>query len=117
MLLDRGAQIDERAEYGVTPLLVASLRGHAEVLSALLARGADPSVMATVRGFRLSPLSVAPIVNSLGVIEALLQHSHRFEVRELTHCHRAALALGHEQVAALLLNAFSARNMVAAPWP
>lgn len=44
LLLDAGAPIDARDDRGMTALLIAAERGHAEMIGFLLARGADPEV-------------------------------------------------------------------------
>jgi ankyrin repeat protein len=43
-LLDRGAEIDSRAEDGRTPLMLAASKGDADLVSFLLQAGADPSL-------------------------------------------------------------------------
>ena len=41
-LLDEGAPVDEKGEYGYTALMWASKRGHTEVVQLLLDNGASP---------------------------------------------------------------------------
>jgi ankyrin repeat protein len=41
LLLDRGADVDERTEDGDTPLTYAVMRGHVDFVRLLVARGAD----------------------------------------------------------------------------
>jgi ankyrin repeat protein len=43
-LLDRGAEIDSRAEDGRTPLMLAASKGNADLVSFFLHAGADPSL-------------------------------------------------------------------------
>ena len=40
-LIQAGGDVNEQTEYGSTPLLLASWFGHVEVITALLAAGAD----------------------------------------------------------------------------
>jgi ankyrin repeat protein len=61
-LLNEGADIDARADNGMTPLILASWRGHAKVVELLLREGADVNAatdigttalrLATERGHR-----------------------------------------------------------------
>ena len=43
-LLDHGADVNARDQFGDTPLIVACAKGNAATAALLLARGADPSL-------------------------------------------------------------------------
>jgi ankyrin repeat protein len=77
-LIDEGAAIDARSDRGETPLILAILKGHADVVGLLIARGAD--VMArNERG--LTPLHAAAYSGSADVARLLLDHGAELEDR------------------------------------
>ena len=43
-LIDTGTDVNTRSEFGVTPLMAASAKGHTDVVRVLLAQGADVSL-------------------------------------------------------------------------
>ncbi|KAI1739123.1 hypothetical protein F4680DRAFT_148998 [Xylaria scruposa] len=45
LLLDQGAHLESKDEWGYTPLSMAAYNGHVEVAKLLLSRGADPDLM------------------------------------------------------------------------
>lgn len=49
-LLDRGANIEDRADEGESPLMLAASKGHKDIVRLLLSRGVDPSYV-TDKGF------------------------------------------------------------------
>jgi ankyrin repeat protein len=100
LLLDRGAQINPPEKSGHTPLDVAINAGQTEVVSLLLARGADPN--ADTRGFggSLSPLAFAATYNHLEILRLLLDHGARINSESLWQ----ALHYNQPKVASLLLD-------------
>ncbi len=71
-LLQRGAEKDALDHEGCTPLMGASMRGHAPVVKTLLAAGANLSVRNRVRG--LTALDIAAAEGHVGVIEVIVDH-------------------------------------------
>jgi ankyrin repeat protein len=77
-LLAEGTEIDARGENGETPLILAILKDHADVVELLIAHGAD--VMArNERG--LTPLHAAAYSGSTEVAGLLLDHGAALEDR------------------------------------
>jgi ankyrin repeat protein len=70
-LLDRGAAVNARDEYGQTALRFPSSNGHAPVVSLLLERGADPTI-ADNAGW--PPLFFAILRKRLEIVRRLLEH-------------------------------------------
>jgi ankyrin repeat protein len=70
LLLNLGANVDQRDSRGATPLFVAAHAGHVEVARVLLQRGASPS---------------APSVDGLTPSIVAARHGHVLVVRELSH--------------------------------
>ena len=73
-LLDKGANVDAKARYDVTPLMTAALRGNLELVRLLVERGANVNIRDTF--YKTTPLNMA-----LGgdpphydVVEHLLAH-------------------------------------------
>jgi hypothetical protein len=71
LLLERGADVNFRSDYGYTALYEAAERGHEEVVSILLGCGADPS---SKDGTGSTPLMGACCEGHLSVARQLLQH-------------------------------------------
>ena len=75
--LERGAEVNERyPELGLTALMLASLRGHVEVVKLLLKAGADPNAAGAItHGNAFTPLTMAVgsrNKNRLKVIDTLI---------------------------------------------
>ena len=70
-LLDAGVEVDAATRHGVTPLALASARGHAAVVAALLDAGADPN-RASPQGE--TPLMAAARTGVVDSVTALLRH-------------------------------------------
>jgi ankyrin repeat protein len=68
-LLERGANADERASDGATALLWAAHTGDLELVRALIAKGADPTLP---NDYGATPLSAAAVEGDRALIEALL---------------------------------------------
>ena len=68
-LLDEGADVNSRGDYGNTALTEATYFGHASVIKELLMRGAEVNVMSSVG----TPLDIAVSRNNSAVID-LLKH-------------------------------------------
>lgn len=71
LLLDAGADVDGRTNYGVTPLSIACRRGAAQVVHILLRGGADANL--ATRG-KETPLMTAARVGHLSIVQALIAH-------------------------------------------
>ena len=71
LLLQTGGEVDVTTRHGVTPLALASARGHAAVVERLLAGGADPN-RASPQGE--TPLMVAARTGVVDSVTALLRH-------------------------------------------
>ena len=56
-LLDKGASVDARGRYDVTPLMTAALRGNLELVRLLVERGADVNIRDTF--YKATPLGMA----------------------------------------------------------
>ena len=69
-LLERGADVDARGDYDVTPISSAADQGHANVVRVLLRNGADPDVIDTF--YEFAPLSRAMMNGHDTVVELLL---------------------------------------------
>ncbi|MBI1791001.1 MAG: ankyrin repeat domain-containing protein [Acidobacteria bacterium] len=69
-LLGKGANVNARSPYGVTPVHFASQNGHLEVLRILLENGADPNLRDTFYNF--APLARAADKGHVAVVKLLL---------------------------------------------
>lgn len=98
-----GADVDARDAYGSTPLLLAAASGHADVVLALVARGADPNAS----GAHDIPLHRAVASGNLPVLKALLAAGANTGARlsdgSKTALHVAACTDEAEAAGALLL--------------
>lgn len=77
VLLASGADIDEAAADGTTPLVLAVIKKHEALAVNLLERGADPNLSGT--GY--SALHVASATGQVGAVKALLAHGADANVR------------------------------------
>jgi ankyrin repeat protein len=68
-LIAGGANVNQKNQYGKTPLLLAAKKGHLEIVNALLARGADVN---QANGYGDTPLLLAAQNGRLAIVEALV---------------------------------------------
>lgn len=75
LLSHRTFEVDERDSDGLTPLIYATIRGHADVVRALLEAGADPACPASESGrYRgRAPLHIAVQHRREGILQSLLR--------------------------------------------
>ena len=59
---------------GVTPLLIASLQGYAEVVKLLLKAGADVNILGNLNGIDCTPLSEAKKKSHTRIIKLLKKY-------------------------------------------
>src|SRR6266852_7811801 len=71
ILVKKGADVNQRYEGGVSPLMEASLNGNLELVKFLLENGADPTAKT---GDGKTPMSLAKEKNQVEVVEALKRH-------------------------------------------
>lgn len=88
LLLDHGATVDARDEYGFTPLTMAISTRHAAVVSLLLARGANPNAP---NDLGMPPLLWALMLRQSGSACELLEHGANPNAYDSDH--RSALYL------------------------
>ena len=65
---------DPNSPIGFTPLMEAARDGHADVVSLLLARGADATRRAARNGLELTALHLAAAAGKAGVVRQLVDH-------------------------------------------
>jgi len=70
-LLDQGADINARDDYGRTPLYEACREGHLGVVELLVSRGVNPTIATSP--FRWTPLMVAAYRDYVAVVSHLLR--------------------------------------------
>lgn len=127
-LLDAGAPLEWKNQYGSTPLFMAVFNRHAEVALLLLEKGANPNVTDTFyksslidgalqkqltdvvkamigKGVKLSgrQLNMTVGMGNAGLLEAALQH--KFTAAELEGALKAAITVKKDDMAALLRKA------------
>lgn len=107
-LLERGHDINERADSGRTTISVASMVGHKDTVRLLLHRGADPC-MAT-NAYNITPLHSAACANKPGIVQLLINSDRGKDlVDQCNFLGRTALhdatARGHKDVVIVLLKA------------
>jgi ankyrin repeat protein len=76
-LLDKGEDLEERDNWGMTPLQAAAMKGQTEIVKVLLSKGADVNakvtdVMSPVHG--KTPLDFAADGDHASTTELLRQH-------------------------------------------
>ena len=114
-LLRRGADPDAANRYGVTPLMLASVNGNAEISTALLEAGADPGGSLPSGE---TVLMTAARTGSEQVIRALLNYGADPNVAEHTQGETAliwAVAEDHSEAALALLEGGANVNARSAP--
>lgn len=101
-LLQQGADVNSRGQWGMTPLIWAASKGHTKVVSLLLDRGADINAEANNRSTALMWTSFTGYVE---VVKLLLERGAA--VNKVSSCGRTAMASacfsGHIEVVKLLL--------------
>ena len=73
--LDKGADVNAKTRYGATALTFAADKGHVEVITLLLARGADVNAQDTFYGMRA--IDMAMTNNHAGVVTLLLERGSK----------------------------------------
>ncbi len=108
LLLEHGAEVNPGKEvmFNASPLFYASMTGDREVLTLLLARGADPNRMMNVLGaFPTPPLIAAASIANAATIKTLLAAGADVRLKDpdsMTALHWAVIAHHPEVVKALL---------------
>ena len=98
-LLDQGADVNAKSNYGATPLFFASDRGNVEIVKLLLERGADVNVKDTFYG--ATPLGWALGKSNPEIIRLLVEKGAKETVQALAF----AVNGGHVAVAKAALDA------------
>jgi ankyrin repeat protein len=80
MLLDNGAKINKREEYGDTALKSASNDGQVEVVKLLIARGADVNLACTAGE---SPLMMAALSKQTDVVDVLVANGANVKAKDI----------------------------------
>ena len=73
-LIKDGADVNVRNKFGVTPLIMASLLGHTDVVKLLLAAGADVNAKANKGGEDYTALRIAKMRGHTQIIKLLTEH-------------------------------------------
>jgi ankyrin repeat protein len=101
-LINAGVDVNQAGEWGITPLLLAAMKGHAEVAKLLLDRGADVNKADENRG---APLSWAAREGHTEVARLLLKRGA--DINQADEWGQTPLLVtalnGHAEVARLLL--------------
>jgi uncharacterized protein len=102
-LVERGANVDSRGTWGMTPLMWAASKGHGKAVTFLLDRGADVNAQATNSSTALMWTAFA---GHRHLAKLLLDRGARINAQ--SNCGRTALISaafnGHEDVVSLLLD-------------
>lgn len=101
-LLKTGFLIEQRDELNLTPLQVAAVSGQAEVVSFLIAKGADVFALEGYK-FNLNALDLAVMESRAAVVEVLITQGHvldKLNVVEMAYLYNVAFGM----VWALALN-------------
>jgi serine/threonine-protein phosphatase 6 regulatory ankyrin repeat subunit B len=75
LLIDKGVNVNAKGKYGMTALILASVRGHASIVGLLADRGADINARETRLG--LSALGMAQKMNRGPTMEVLRSRGAR----------------------------------------
>lgn len=96
-LLDKGADINARSPYGVTPLFFAASNGHVEVVKLLLERGAEVNVKETF--YESTALNAATSKGRAQIVKILLDKGAEGREQALV----TAAFFGHTEVVKVVL--------------
>ena len=137
--LDKGADVNAKTRYGATALTFAADKGHVEIITLLIARGADVNAQDTFYGMRAIDMAMAnnhaPVVRLLldrgskgapGVLSQAIQRGNvalvtrALESSELTHANLRAALVGakkanNAEILALIEKKLAALPAEAAP--
>ena len=97
-LLDKGADVNTKTQYGATALAYACDKGHIEVVKLLLERGANVNVRDTFYGE--VPLGWALQKNNVEIIKLLIEKGAQGKERVLTY----AVQAGHIDLVKVVLD-------------
>ena len=96
-LVDKGADINTKTAYGVTPLYAAAMNGHAEVVKFLAEKGADVNVRDTF--YKGTAISIAAQKKHAEVVKVMLDHGAKAEPQMI----QAAINFGSDDLARALI--------------
>ena len=110
-LLARGAYVDAKNDDGNTPLIIATWRGHTEIVRDLIAGGADVNALEHIYGG--PPLIIAAWRGNTGIVQALIKAGANVDGRDnmygLTPLITAAQH-GHTDIVQALIKALANVN-------
>lgn len=102
-LLGGGAKVDSKDDAGATPLHIAASRGHQQAVTLLLSKGGAD--MEAVNNKMQTPLHLAVVASSLGVVKELMDRGVNKDARDFdgwTPVYYAAVTDNRQEILELL---------------